>query len=333
MRKSSTIYIMKSFAIFSVLCAHTAVVPDGFSPVTRYIACFMSEIGAIGVGIFFVISGYLFIVGTSRDKGYIYFFKNKIHSILIPWFISATLVYVYVAMRKGGSLSEYIMSMFGYLSAYWYLSVLVILYVLFYFISQGKHLVFGSIIMIILSGISVGCRMLGVINQNAVGVYLNVFNWSIFFAVGVLVGYKKICWKNNLILSILLAVIGIVFLLCYPLVSNREFSYFSFVYIPVELVIVYIVYLISSVLTQYNNWCVKLLRYVGRSSFAIYLYNDLLWSGLVVNLCNRIDSVILVIVRPFVVGICVILELSIGRKIAKRIGKEALFASLTGMGF
>ena len=66
-------------------------------------------------------------------------------------------------------------------------------------------------------------------------------------------------------------------------------------------------------------------------SFAIYLYNELVWAGLVVNIGNRFDSILLLLLRPLLVIFAVCFELEIGRWLFGKIKKENLFGKLTGV--
>ena len=66
-------------------------------------------------------------------------------------------------------------------------------------------------------------------------------------------------------------------------------------------------------------------------SFSIYLYNELLWAGLIVNLGNKIDFWPLLLIRPILVLCAVVGELLVGRKIFTLFNKTELFDSLTGV--
>ena len=58
-KESRIIYYIKAFAIFSVVCAHISLVPENFSTKSQYMCANINEIGAIGVGLFFCVTGFL----------------------------------------------------------------------------------------------------------------------------------------------------------------------------------------------------------------------------------------------------------------------------------
>lgn len=329
-KESNMIYILKAFAIISVVCAHVSLVPNEFSQTTVYVNCIMNEIGAIGVGIFFAVSGYLFGKSNKEEK-FVSFAKKKLRTIGIPWLISATLVYVYVGLRKGGTVYGWLFSTLGYMSSYWYLSVLFVLYIIFFFIRQQKKDDLLAIFLMITSIISIILRVLGIIKQDCFGVYLNIFNWSIFYSIGYIYSKKEktnLGSNKNKAIALILGVIVLGILLVFPVLKIDKFSYFSYIYIPVEIGIIYICIEISYFLSKRE--C-RILKLIGALSFSIYLYNELLWAGLIVNIGNKVDCWPLLLLRPILVLGAVIGELLLGRKIFSLYNKENIFDALTGV--
>ena len=319
------IYTLKAFAIFGVVCAHGTGVPDYFSPVCQMISLIIREIGAIGVGIFFFISGFLFERGSSKKQSFRIFIKNKVLTIGVPWVVSATLVYLYVALRKGGNLLEYILSVAGYLSSYWYMHVLIVLYLIFYAAFHyrvEKHACYGFMIAAV---VSVLLRATGIIEENAIGVYLNSMNWGIFFSMGILTSPY---FENLLNIAkrirpyLLMAGITIILLLG---ISGYGFSYYKSCYIPLELFFIFCAISAAEWLKES-----AMLKYIGKQSFAIYLYGELPWAGLTANICNRFDHWSLVLIRPFIVLGMTSLTLWGGMQLAKLVKKEMLYCNLTG---
>lgn len=329
-RESKIIYILKAFAIFSVVCAHISLVPDDFTYKSKIVCTWINEVGAIGVGIFFLISGWLFSKKRSCE-GFKEFIKKKMKNIGIPWIISATLTYLYVAIRKGGSLTGWLKSIIGYNSSYWYLTVLMILYVAFYFIRNSKKETIYLIISCICSVISVILRRIGIINATSLGIYLNVFNWSIFFAGGYLLEKMKIhinSLLNKTFVVIFMTCVSICIIVILPLLGFK-FSYFSYVYIPLEFIIAASLLGVATLLSKHVH--IKLLCKLGKLSFTIYLYNDLLWSGLVVNIGNRFDFWLLLFLRPLIVIFAVIFEIYLIRKLAGLFNKTQKIDFLLGV--
>lgn len=135
---SRAIYAMKAIAIFCVVCAHSMVVLDSFSQVTKYCNKFMMMFAPMGVAIFFAVSGFLFFITKTEDKSFKVFIQRKLKTICLPWIVSATLIFVYEAVRKGGNVSSYLKSVVGYGSSFWFLTVLVILYLVYFVINNSK---------------------------------------------------------------------------------------------------------------------------------------------------------------------------------------------------
>lgn len=331
-RESLTISYLRAFAIFSVVCAHVSVVSDSFSETNTFICQLVSEIGAIGVGLFFSISGYLFKRKAKEAYKLPLFFSKKLHSLVIPWVIAASLVYLYVAIRKGGTVLDGILSILGYKSSYWYMAVLMIIYLMFCFVIKSSKETGWIALFILLSVISVILRYLGIIGQTILGVYLNVFNWCIFFAVGYVVAMNvdrllKIIEKYKLPIIISSGIIS-TWALVVPLILKRDkFSYFCFWYIPIELLICIFLTTISFNLSNKNF---KILKKIGDISYPIYLYNELLWAGLTVAIFNRYDSALLIIIRPFIVIACVCCELYLGSFIFGLFNKKDWFNKIVG---
>ena len=330
-KESRIIYILKAFAIISVVCAHISLVPENFSKSSVFVCTLLNEIGAIGVGVFYCVSGYLFVYEKEKKNSFTKFLLKKLKTIGIPWIISASLVYCYVAIRKGGSLQEWLLSVVGYMSSYWFLTVLFVLYIIYYFVQKSKY---DKVLVIVLGGASVASiilRVLGIIEQDSLGVYLNIFNWSIFFSVGYLVngfkkGKKSIIFEKKMVAMLTIFSIGL--LVGLPAFDLDKFSYFYWGYIPIELIIIGALIGWANLISDKER---KILLVIGKMSFSIYLYNELLWAGLVVNLGNRIDFWPILFMRPVIVLIAVIIELLVGRWLFGLIKKTSLFDMLTGV--
>lgn len=292
---ANQIYALKALAIWGVITAHGTAVPDYFSRFSIILSKVIQSIGSMGVGIFFCVSGYLFAQGTSRYLCFAKFWKRKLSTIIIPWVISATLVYLYVAVRKGGTIGEWLTSILGYLSSYWYLSVLMILYLAFWFILKSNYIKVICILLCACSFLSVALRVAHIIPQNAFTVYLNVFNWCIFFSIGVLLADAQKIWKIAYKMQYILC-FAVMVIVLFLGIQKTNVSYFSWFYLPIEIAVIFAAICISRHIAV-NRFVQK----IGKASFSIYLYHELPWAGLTANICNRFDSFLLVLVRPFIV--------------------------------
>lgn len=330
-KESRTIYILKAFAIISVVCAHISLVPETFSQKSKFICILLNEIGAFGVGIFFCVSGYLFSVTANRNKTFKAFIYNKLTKIGIPWIVSATLVYIYVAIRKGGSIVGWLVSVLGYQSSYWFLSMLLIILIAFYFIQKSSKDILWAFFLMVTALISVVLRSKGIIRQDSFGVYLNVFNWGIFFSAGYIYekkGTKKIRFLNKTVPFVILMLTLVLLLVGLPATGIGKISYFYYFYIPIEMIAILVC---IGAAIRLSNKKHRVLEMLGKNSFAIYLYNELLWAGLIVYIGNKFDSCFLLVLRPVIVLCIVLMELLVGDKIFDFLGKKKQYEFLTGV--
>lgn len=92
------IYALKVFAIVSIVAAHCPNVSPNTNKLNMLFSWILSQIGSIGVGVFFIISGYLFY----KNKYPIHvFFWRKSKTIFLPWIVIGTAMYLYITLRKG----------------------------------------------------------------------------------------------------------------------------------------------------------------------------------------------------------------------------------------
>ncbi len=144
--KENIFYYLKAFAILSVICAHITPITENASHTSIIISRFYDYFGCLGVGIFFILSGYFFYNNKHSFKE---FWKLKLRNIGIPWIFIGTIVYVSVFYFKGSlSISKYFQFLIGYGSYLYYLTVLFLLY-LFFFHKNSKIVVGGGVVRFI----------------------------------------------------------------------------------------------------------------------------------------------------------------------------------------
>lgn len=290
------IYINKAFAILSVISAHSSYIMEGYSVSNKIISSVISFFGVIGVGIFFMISGYLM---GNNQRNFIGFFKKKLFSIAIPWLITGTFTYIYISIRKGGgSLSGWTNWIIGNGSYLYYLSVLIILYLVFFFFINNK------IFLHIVNSISIGYILLDnleIIGRLDFGIsqQLNPMRWVTFFSIGILINkvgnLDDFCLflNKHLIKFVILFVAYMALVLFY----EQSISYYTPYYLPFAFLAIAVSFGISYRLLARKN---KVLIYVGKESFLIYLFHMPV-AGIVTNIFNRVDLWGLTLLRPFVV--------------------------------
>ena len=88
--------ILRFLAILSVICAHVSTDSSSYANLV------VRSCGTVGVGLFFFLSGYFFYY---NKKDFIFFWKTKFKTIIVPWLFCGTIDWLYVVLRKGGGKS------------------------------------------------------------------------------------------------------------------------------------------------------------------------------------------------------------------------------------
>lgn len=135
--------IARVFAILSIVAAHVSIK----SP--ELIAKIVSTGSSIGVITFIILSGYFY--HSSKYNNVFSMLKGKAAAIFCPWLFMGSAVYLYNAILSGGGISpiKWILYIIGYKTYLYYLTVLVLCYLIFYkrnrttmYISMGITAVF-----------------------------------------------------------------------------------------------------------------------------------------------------------------------------------------------
>lgn len=290
------IYILKALAIFCVVCAHSALTSLNASQSSTVTAALLSYLGTMGVPVFFVVSGFFF----DRDKrNFGDFWKRKAGSIILPWLFCETFLWLYICLRKGGvSVESWALFMIGYQHTTYYLTMLLIFYLLFRIIRKEwqLYLVFAlSFFSIISTGWGGG---LNFINDLTGTFYLNPINWCSFFIVGIMVNRKNSVLEALLKLMqptwIWLIASIVYFIVC--TIFHQSIFYFSKFAVVAHVINILLLGSIALKLNKLVNK--KLLIMLGTYSFSIYLLHQFV-SGIIVNITSRVDILFFIIIRPF----------------------------------
>lgn len=310
------IYLLKAFAIFSVVCAHTAVEPAESLMWINLVVRILSAIGTMGVPIFFIVSGYLYY---GNQRGIKDFFGRKCKTIIVPWFFCETIVWLYVVLRKGGiTFNAWFKYILGVYHSTYYLTILMILYILFWRIKKYDSILIGSILFSCLCVLGLGYGVPFVLKWNKFTItpYLNIFNWILYFALGMLLKKRQafeplaMFAKKILPLSAFLLIADFI-IHYYHLLSWTYFSKYALINIALQILVV---------MGMCYGLCekkVEKLVTVGKYSYAIYLLHGLGAGG--VNWITALTgSSFLILMRPIIVILLVILGVCIVRKICNK---------------
>lgn len=304
MNEREFIYILKAFAIFCVLCAHVSFMPDDAPIISIRCGELLNYLGTIGVPVFFILSGYLF---EKNKKSFVEFWKGKFISIIIPWIFCETLLWIYIIVRKSGaSFFKWILFMVGYNHSTYYLSVLLIFYILFWWKAEKCKfyvMIFFSLFSIMSTGWHIGIDF---INSLLGTFYLNPLNWAIFFVVGIIISNRNILikyasWSSRNIILLTIFSFSYFFIME---IKDEYIYYFSkyaiFAHIVNISLIIGIAYLITNLCKKK-----KAIIFVGKNSFSIYLLHQFV-TGAVIRIINETNSFVLILMRPFIV-LCIVL--------------------------
>ena len=298
MQKSGFFYIARAFAIFSVICAHM-----NFGEGHLIANTIRNSLGEIGVCVFFVISGFFY---NRKSNDSIVFWRKKLSHVITPWFLMSTLVFLISAVFLHAtklSLISFLKNFFGFGTHYWYMTVLIIMFILFQFISKKWQYISCLIISVI--SVYTSAVLLAVFSLR-INQFLNIFNWVGFFALGIVLRKTDtiniiISRKNKIIL--LFSSITCMFVCVYVQVLTNipTNSYISFTSLLFEISGMIIVFLLASVLCDS-----KLLIDIGKKSYFIYLTHI----QIVGFISTRLPyNTLFFVLRPFIcLMICYILS-------------------------
>ena len=329
----NTINVMRSFAIFLVICAHVNICPEDALDKVQTCSCILRCMALPGVFVFFLLAGYCLGYNKRRIGS---FFVHKIQTIIFPWIVTGTMVFLWVYLRKHtltlGSIYEYVRFILGIQTYLWYMTVLMILYIIFFLFRRWS----AYLLLLLLSGLSfifVSKWQPKVWNWG--GDYLNIMNYFPYFILGYYIYYYS--GKYDLFrrmvqgglskakyLASLLCIIS-VGMMYYIVSSDIQMSYWNYRILPFVTITLLVVCLVSY---EFRNN--KLLNRLGLHSFSIYLLHMPV-AGIIVNICNRIDSVFIMMLRPVIVLIAVECVILIFEKICHGIKYEGLLKSAIGI--
>lgn len=319
--ESSTMYIMRTIAIVSVLCAHSSFVLST-TIWSHSVSKILLLLGLIGVPIFFINSGYFFY--ARKIINYKEFFQKKFFNIFIPWVFLTSIVYLYIALRKQGlNYKEYIEFIFGIGNYTYFLTVLLIFYFVFLKVKFTNILIIIGVIISISSSLLTTFGYIPDIDP-----YINPFNWLIYFLMGVTIR------KYNLLLRMVkfihpyrfFLLIALMLLISYILLEDLYPYYwnpFSYLFILLFIVVAF------SFLYNNYNFFIKWI-FVGKITLPIYLIHSL-FIGSIVYLTNSYSIEFLIPFRPIITLFIVLVVIYLYRHIIKFLRIEKIGLIMMGL--
>lgn len=301
--RSNQIWVFRAFAILSVCCAHMPSF-EMTGPMDIWWNRILAMYGTLGVGGFFLCSGYFF----DRQKALtLNYWKNKIQKLIIPWIVLGTLVkmwYLHIS-DTNFQWQEYFAWMIGKGTWLYFIPVLLELLIIFTF-AKNKVILFIIAIVSIASNILVIC---GYGYQSYVTPDMNPFNWAIFFLLGMM--WKKYEEQITSVLRKWKYVIFLFFIVwsAVYLCADQSVTYWNRFSIPFEISGIYVLLQLAYVTRN-----IKPMQTIGMNTLFIYI-THMVMAGWVMNHMPSTGAILLI--RPVIT----LLILYVGIEVVTRSGK------------
>ena len=261
-------YVMKAFAIFSVICAHMKFQLE-YGSAGWLSDKIISILGIFGVPVFYICAGYYY---RRAENDTYAFWSKKLKNIMIPWLIWAAFTNILnnVIQYSNISIKGFIKWFSGYHSLYYFLAVLVFCFVIFKPYRNKKYMIVIGLISITVN-ILVALNFGGVLHSKILSSYfINYLVWPIFFEMGILwrlyevklrvlmLGDRKV-WCGGIIISFIIVYLTLV-------ISDTRVSYWGYYSVIFELLGFLTIFMLSRKVYYF-----RVLEYIGQNTFFIYL--------------------------------------------------------------
>lgn len=318
-KKNNIIYLMKAFAILSVIAAHVNIIDNQYQ-INTLITNIWNRIGLIGVICFYVISGYLFSVKTTKKE----FYKKKFFKIIVPWIFATIISFAFHCIKIGSfNLFDYFKWCFGYGTIYYYLTNYVIFLIIFSFLYKNKKFLIFCVLLTIIQ--SILNTFIDFASFGYFGIYLNIFNWIGLFSLGLLIkkyDLNKYLDRHNVIFMI--SIIVFIFLL-FIMIQFKIFGYFHILSLAFELCGLICIYYISKMFNKS-----RLLIFTGKVSFTIYLFHI----QIIQKICWSLPkNLVTIIINPLIGWLFMVMIIYFGIRITKKYSFSKFLYMLIGIDY
>ena len=312
------INILRAIAIFSVVCAHVSTSGGG------YLNILIGDMGTYGVGLFLFLSGYFF----SFDKKDIKTFTiSKFKNIVLSWMVCGTLDWLYVVLRKGNiNIESWCDSVFVH-SHYYFLTVLMILFFSLYYFRNHIRALY---VIFLLSLLSCFLTTKGLLDF--IYIYINPFNWAVFFVIGLIIGKYKLMDKTIHVSAMSLPYTSMLFLYYIVLIvwDCQSIKYWGNGNVIFGLAAIGVCMGLAYYLNRSISIVKRTLSYIGSVSFTIYLIHMPI-AGIVSKLTRNIGVDSLQILAPFIVLFVVTSVVWLLLRLSRPLGVNAIVKLILGV--
>lgn len=319
---------IKCFATFLVICCHCChldIYNNTYCQYSVLVSRILLNFGTLGVAVFFLISGYNF--GKTSKNTINSFFLSRLVNLVVPWFFTASIVYLYTAVRKNGiKVSSMVLEIIGIGNYTWYLTSLFLLFFLFWWFRKDEK---GVLLLTILCIIVSPFQNL-VIPASSLGqfVYIFQFTWIALFGLGLIVSQKEVPFfeKNRTTRYILLgSTTAIVIFLS---VEDIQIYYWSFYYPIIAIPFTWGLFAGNESSIEYACIDCPLYIFICKALLPIYLLHMPI-AGIVARVFNKLYYSP-VIIRPIMTEMLTLLMLWIAKTVSEKMHFSKVFCLLTG---
>lgn len=283
------IWIAKGIAVIAIVACHCCHVNENASFLNEVSYAIMNFWMRLGVPVFYFFAGYF----MKNDGSYIEFWKKKTITIIVPWIVTGTMVWLYIVLRKGGltlaGWFNYVLLRKSYL---YFLTDLITFYLLTWCVRGKKaiRIALGVLIVLLMINGVYTLKMVGFL-----GKYISLFNYVIFLTGKAVGDTGNLFCKNDKV--------GVIGIFVWVILHFWEVNILHDANVSVSIVISLLG--ISSIIFI-AKWMCKtrigdVLNNLGKASFSIYLLHMPV-AGVIANLLNRSEWFApLTIFRPIIV--------------------------------
>ena len=287
---SKTIYVLKALAIICVVSAHC---DSYFYPVAESLRALL---GTVGVPVFLMCSGYYCRLEEARSI----FWRKKLKHIVVPWLLWGVLTYIQVTLlgHQGLSLADALRWIVGYKTWLYYVPVLLVCFVVY----RSNLKDWWLYLNIAVSLCSWLLTYLGIFKITSfMTLYQNPLNFSMFFALGILLKRMDLSKAASCSMKWKLAIVVtcVVIAVCYAM--GDSVGYWSSLWsIPFELLMTAGLFFAASALRN-----MRFAYEIGKETYFIYFVhmtignivaNKLLWER--IHNMSGVAECLLVVIKP-----------------------------------